>query len=620
MTRLIYVANIRLPTEKAHGLQITQNCEAFAAAGADVELWAANRFNTPEMQAIPDLYTHYGVARNFTVRRLPTLDLLPLVPERTDALARVIFYVQLLTFTLSALLRLLFTPADVIYSRDPLVLLAASFVKPKRALVYEAHQLSVGRAGRWLQRTVVRRVGAVITITGRLRDDLLLDEAQRNKFIVAHDGVRAGRFADLPTKAAARRRLGWDADAYIVGYVGRLHTLTQEKGIGTVIDALAQIEGTALALVGGPDDMAQAYRQRWQALGLPDDGFLYTGQVQPDDVPLCIAAFDVCVLAHPFTAHFAYHTSPLKLFEYMASGRAVVTAALPAWADVVRDEHNALLVPPSDVGAFAAAFNRLRDDGALRERLGVNARRDALAHYTWDTRAWRILAHLQRLETASPNMIDTLRNWTTHKLTRERQRAFITRHRSDGFTLDIGAKGRPYADLFPNAVAGDITAGGALDGVFDAHRLPFNEATFDVVLCTEVLEHCHDPAAAVHEFYRVLKPGGVLLLTTRFVYPLHDVPHDYFRFTKYGLRHLCAPFADVHIEPEAGTIETMAILVQRFGFQLSFKGRGGRLLSFLLARLLVRGGGLVKAEYGDIHRRQRERDILASGYYVRAVK
>ncbi|MEL7233447.1 MAG: hypothetical protein AAGK74_03060, partial [Chloroflexota bacterium] len=102
MTRLIYIANIRLPTEKAHGLQITQNCEAFADAGANVTLWTANRVNTDEMNAIDNVYAHYGVQRNFTIRQLPTLDLLPLVPDRTDAIARVIFYLQLLTFTLSA--------------------------------------------------------------------------------------------------------------------------------------------------------------------------------------------------------------------------------------------------------------------------------------------------------------------------------------------------------------------------------------------------------------------------------------------------------------------------------------------------------------------------------------
>ena len=61
MTRMIYIGNIRLPTEKAHGLQIMQNCEAFADVGADVSLWVTNRINTAVLAGIRDVWAHYGV-------------------------------------------------------------------------------------------------------------------------------------------------------------------------------------------------------------------------------------------------------------------------------------------------------------------------------------------------------------------------------------------------------------------------------------------------------------------------------------------------------------------------------------------------------------------------------
>src|SRR5688572_33451232 len=118
MTKLLYIANIRLPTEKAHGLQIMQNCEAFADTGAEVELWVARRTNTPEMKAIADVWAHYGVKRNFIVRRIPCIDLLPLVPGRNDLLARLIFQLQQSTFLLMVLLRVLFTGADVYRSEE----------------------------------------------------------------------------------------------------------------------------------------------------------------------------------------------------------------------------------------------------------------------------------------------------------------------------------------------------------------------------------------------------------------------------------------------------------------------------------------------------------------------
>lgn len=390
--KLLYIANIRLPTEKAHGLQIMQNCEAFADAGASVTLWAARRWDTSAMRAIRDPFAHYGVRRSFTLRRLPCLDLIPLVPERTDALARLIFGLQLGTFILATLLLALFTHTDVIYSRDERVLLALSLIKRRRALVYEAHTLAKGRAGRAIQRRVIRRCGTVITTTRKLADDLIALGADGARALVAHDGVRRARFESLPDRETARAGLGWPESAFIVGYVGRLHTMAMDKGVGVLVEALALVDDAALALVGGPDEMANALRAEWIQHGLDERRFLYAGQVPPDDVPRCLRAFDVCAMPFPWTEHFAYYASPIKLFEYMAAERAIVASDLPSIAEVVQHEESALLVPPADAAALAEAIRRLKDDPALRERLAARARQIVFASYTWDARARRILA------------------------------------------------------------------------------------------------------------------------------------------------------------------------------------------------------------------------------------
>ncbi len=398
MTRLIYLANVRLPTEKAHGLQIVQNCEAFAQCGIQTELWVANRFNTQAMRPVEDVYQYYGVQANFRLRRLFTLDLLPLVPDRSDWVAKLIFALQMLTFAWVAFFACWLTRADIFYSRDVRLLALLSLIKPRSQLAYEAHQLAQSGISRALQRWVLGRVGTLIATTPPLRADLLalltVDSpsyahlAQHS--IVAHDGFRATRFADLPNTASARAQVGWDASAYVVGYVGRLHTMKMGKGVDTLLEALLQVEGVTVALVGGPDDMAEDLRAYWIAHGLPAERFLYAGQVPPSRVPLYLRAFDVCVMPLPFTPHFAYHASPLKLFEYMAAERAVIATDLPSWADVVRDGENALLVPPSDVGALAEAVHRLQD-ASLRDRMAQVAHAEAFAHYTWRARAERIL-------------------------------------------------------------------------------------------------------------------------------------------------------------------------------------------------------------------------------------
>jgi glycosyltransferase involved in cell wall biosynthesis len=384
--KLFYLANVRMPTEKAHGLQIMQNCEAFAESGAAVTLFVARRINTPEMSKIADPWAYYGVARRFVIRRVPCLDLFPWL-ERFAA--RLTFGIQVITYTLLLALRMLGSRADVYYSRDIPTLLALSLFKPRRTLAYEAHQLAKSELGRRMQRVCVRRVGTVIAVTGKLAEELTTLGAQQ--VVVAHDGFRAERFATLPDRAAARAALALPAEAFIAGYVGRLHTMQMSKGIDVLVDAAARAERPiSLCLVGGPAEMAEALRARWLALGLPPERFLLAGQVSPDSVPAYLAAFDVCTMPFPWTEHFAYYASPLKLFEYMAVGGAIISSDLPAVAEVVRAGESALLTPPGDVDALAAALRRLHDDPGLRARLGQKARQDA-AYYAWGARAARIL-------------------------------------------------------------------------------------------------------------------------------------------------------------------------------------------------------------------------------------
>ena len=399
MPKLLYISMMRLPTEKAHGLQIMQNCEAFAKEGCDVTLWVARRWNTAEMRRVRDPFAFYGVDPVFSVRRMPCLDLFPLFPKGVND--RLAFYMLMLSYAVALLLRLPFARADVYYSRDEFLLWLLRFLKPKATLVYEAHLFPESGRGASLQRAVCQSVGSVIAITPLLRADLIKQrEADPKRIITAHDGIRAARFAELPEKQDARRRIGWDEAGFIIGYVGRLSMIGMDKGLGGLIESIAAVDGACLALVGGPDDMAADLRRRWMAHGLDEARFLYAGQVAAADVPLHLAAFDVALMPHPATPQFAHYTSPLKLFEYMAAGKAIAASDLPGWSDVVTHDEHALLIPPDDKTAWSSALRRLRDDPALRQRLGENARKRALTHYTWSIRARRILAHVQHTSLA----------------------------------------------------------------------------------------------------------------------------------------------------------------------------------------------------------------------------
>ncbi|MER3523960.1 MAG: hypothetical protein C4326_07805 [Ignavibacteria bacterium] len=110
-----------------------------------------------------------------------------------------------------------------------------------------------------------------------------------------------------------------------------------------------------------------------------------------------------------------------------------------------------------------------------------------------------------------------------------------------GYTLDIGCGERPYHHLAQEAyshyigVDMNISQTPPPDVCADALQLPFKDDTFDTVLCSQVIEHVEDPFRMVGEAARVLKPGGHLILTAPQVWPLHEEPRDFFRYTKYGL-------------------------------------------------------------------------------------
>ncbi|MBN2305962.1 MAG: glycosyltransferase [Anaerolineae bacterium] len=387
---LVYLANNRLPTEKANGLQIAQMCEALAGAGYAVTLVAPRRFNTPDMRAVRSIWDHYGVERVFTFRRLPCLDLFPLFPRHHIA-----FIVQTFTFILALFVWLLPRRPAVIYTRDLFVAVVIVLVRPRTRLVYEAHQFHASRIGQRLERFLVRRAYNV-PITGHLA--VKLRDLGAARVLVEHDGVRLARFEDMPTRSEARAALNITPDAFVVGYVGRLYTLGMAKGLDKLVNAIADATGEStvidLLLVGGPDEGVTAIREQWAARGLPAERLHTVGQVPPDDVPRYLAAMDVGIMPQPWTDHFAYYTSALKLFEYMAAGCAILSSDLPSTAEVVRDGESALLVPPDDVAAWAAALRRLAADRDLVVRLGAQARQD-VQHYTWDARAARIRAFVE---------------------------------------------------------------------------------------------------------------------------------------------------------------------------------------------------------------------------------
>jgi len=212
--------------------------------------------------------------------------------------------------------------------------------------------------------------------------------------MVEGDGVDLRRFAKLPTREEARKQFGLQTNRLVVGYVGRLKTLFMDKGVADLLKALKllQVEQLAFGLiVGGPTEDKEEYEAIAQKLGLTDNEVLFTGPINAALVPTAMAACDILAMPWPDKPHYRYEMSPLKMFEYMAAGRPIITGDLPTVRDVLTEE-TAIFSRPDDPQSIANAIRTVRDQPGRAQLLAAEAR-VLVENYSWERRMERILRY-----------------------------------------------------------------------------------------------------------------------------------------------------------------------------------------------------------------------------------
>jgi len=226
---------------------------------------------------------------------------------------------------------------------------------------------------------VYRQADALAALTEWLIADLREEYGVSTQAVVVPDGV------DLQQAEAAMLAQRADGPVRLL-YLGSLHPW---KGVPSLIAALAHIPNAHLRIAGGP---AQRIAQLQALAGSFElsSRVEFLGQVLPADRFKVIAAADICLLPLSETSIGSRYTSPLKLFEYMALGKPIVSADVPAIRSVLSSGESALLVPPGDIAALAAAVRKLMEQPAMSARLGGRARQLA-QQYSWQARAAKLL-------------------------------------------------------------------------------------------------------------------------------------------------------------------------------------------------------------------------------------
>jgi glycosyltransferase involved in cell wall biosynthesis len=253
----------------------------------------------------------------------------------------------------------------------------------------------------------MRAANLVVVVSEPLAREAVRRGADPARVLVDPNGVDVARYAPDVSGAGVRQRYGLE-DAFVVGFIG---TFGPWHGAEKLVEAAAAL--------CGPADLDPRLRRRLRFLLIGDgvrmpavraliarhglqDVVRLTGLVPQADGPAYLAACDVLTAPHvPNPDGSPFFGSPTKLFEYMAMGRAIVASDLGQIGEVLEDGATALLVPPGDVPALAAAIVRLASDEPLRLRLGAAARERAVREHTWDMHTRRITRALAALAPAA---------------------------------------------------------------------------------------------------------------------------------------------------------------------------------------------------------------------------
>jgi glycosyltransferase involved in cell wall biosynthesis len=364
--KIIYIANINISTERAHGIQITKTCEALARAGAQVELWVSGRKSS------------FGSAnKNFTAKFLPSFNFLP-------KSWKINFYLKSLSFFISALFFLGREKSGaVIYTRDEIILFLCFLTR--RKIFWESHMTL------WfdfLDKARIKGLRGIIAISENLRR-IIIDKygIASKKIIVAHDAVDLDEFGKLETKTEARKALKIETNKKIAVYTG---SILKRKGIFTILEAAALLGYNYIFLIigGGIGDEKKKAEAFVLKKGIKN--VIFNGYVGHKEIARYLAIADVLILPNSaLDQRTRDFTSPLKLFEYMASGRPIVASATPTIKEVL-NENNAVLVEPDSPESMKEGLLKIFSDQKLAEELAQRARKD-VENYTWDKRAEKIL-------------------------------------------------------------------------------------------------------------------------------------------------------------------------------------------------------------------------------------
>jgi glycosyltransferase involved in cell wall biosynthesis len=362
---IVAIAGSTIPSDTANSLQVMKACQALVQIGHELTLLVPGSLNTPV-----DLQKHYGLQEDFPIEWL------------SSSSRRM--------FTWDSVRRARALNADLVYTWFPQS--AVFGLLSKLPVIFEIHIQPTGFFGPLWHRAFADLRGRkrLVSITRALVNILERDfhmHFSSDEVVISPNGVDLERFASLPDPVTARRQIGF-REAQTVMCTGHLYG---GRGADLFLSLAKFFPQAHFVWVGGRPEDVKTWKQKAES-----ENVTFTGFIPNQDLPLYQAAADILLMPYSRSimgssgsADSAAVASPMKMFEYMAAGRAIVSADLPVIREVL-NEKNAVFCEPDNVENWKFEIEKLLDNKTRRDELGYQARRH-VEGYTWVSRAKRIM-------------------------------------------------------------------------------------------------------------------------------------------------------------------------------------------------------------------------------------
>ena len=398
--KVAVVTSGHVPSQWAHSVAVAKNANGFVQCGHDVEILSPERFyESRERRKLGSITDYYGISEDIDVRLFPDK-----TPYYLTDIPYVGFALDVLTFATFDMARRIGDPERKITAYIDEEGFDLAYCRTYRATNYlvekgiptimESHSPTLRRHA---QRRAIKSATkdafcGLVTIGESLMENFVEAGVPEEKILVLQDGVDLEEFADPVPKSDARSELGLPTDQRLAMYVGSLH---EDKGIRHILRVASRIPDVRFQFVGGDKDDVDTWSNTAADIGA--DNVQFSGYVPHREVPTYLAAADVLLMPyktdHEVRLMDLNSTSPLKLFEYMAAERPIVSSDIPAVSRTLTHGETGLLAEPNDIDELVSYVTRILENDKFATKLAQNARKE-VTQYSWQHRCETMLDRL----------------------------------------------------------------------------------------------------------------------------------------------------------------------------------------------------------------------------------